>query len=62
MQQRTAIATAPNAADLAIDPVCGMKVNPGTTAHRFAHGCTTYHFWFLLNPGREWPARVGFAG
>lgn len=31
-------------ADLAIDPVCGMKVNPGTTAHHFAHGGTMYHF------------------
>ncbi len=34
----------PDVADLAIDPVCGMRVNPGTTAHHFAHGGTTYHF------------------
>jgi P-type Cu+ transporter len=26
------------------DPVCGMKVNPGTSRHRFEHGGTTFHF------------------
>ncbi len=29
---------------LVTDPVCGMKVNPDTTAHHFALGSTTYHF------------------
>ena len=28
----------------AIDPVCGMKVNPATSKHRFEHHGTTYHF------------------
>jgi Cu+-exporting ATPase len=27
-----------------IDPVCGMKVNPATSAHRHAHGGRLYHF------------------
>ena len=26
------------------DPVCGMKVDPATSKHRFDHGGTTYHF------------------
>jgi Cu+-exporting ATPase len=26
------------------DPVCGMKVNPATSEHRFEHGGTTFHF------------------
>ena len=26
------------------DPVCGMKVNPATSKHRFDHAGTTYHF------------------
>ncbi len=26
------------------DPVCGMKVDPATSKHRFAHAGTTYHF------------------
>jgi len=28
----------------ATDPVCGMKVDPTTSKHRFDHGGTTYHF------------------
>ena len=32
------------ASDQATDPVCGMKVNPATSKHRFDHGGTTYHF------------------
>lgn len=31
-------------ANLAVDPVCGMKVDPATTAHHAAHGGATYHF------------------
>jgi len=27
-----------------IDPVCGMKVDPATSAHRHAHGGRLYHF------------------
>ena len=27
-----------------IDPVCGMKVNPATSKHRFDHGGTLFHF------------------
>ena len=26
------------------DPVCGMKVDPATSKHRFDHGGTTFHF------------------
>jgi Cu+-exporting ATPase len=32
------------AAAAVIDPVCGMKVNPETSKHRFDHGGTTFHF------------------
>ncbi len=28
----------------AIDPVCGMKVDPATSKHRFDYGGTTFHF------------------
>jgi YHS domain-containing protein len=28
----------------AIDPVCGMKVNPATTAHHATHDGVQYHF------------------
>ena len=28
----------------AIDPVCGMKVDPGRTPHHATHGGTDYHF------------------
>jgi len=31
-------------ADLAVDPVCGMKVDPAKTAHHAAHGGASYHF------------------
>ena len=31
------VAEAPDAADIAIDPVCGMKVNTATAKHRFEH-------------------------
>ncbi len=37
-------ATAPARPDQDTDPVCGMRVNPATTAHHFAHGGTTYQF------------------
>ena len=36
--------TAPAPPDQGTDPVCGMRVNPATTTHHFAHGGTTYHF------------------
>jgi Cu+-exporting ATPase len=29
---------------MAMDPVCGMKVDPETSKHRFDHGGATYHF------------------
>ncbi len=32
------------ATDKAIDPVCGMTVDPATSKHRFEHQGTTYHF------------------
>ena len=28
----------------ATDPVCGMKVDPATSKHRYEHGGTTFHF------------------
>jgi Cu+-exporting ATPase len=30
--------------NMAIDPVCGMKVDPATSKHRFDHGGETFHF------------------
>ena len=33
-----------NALEPAIDPVCGMKVDPAKTAHHASHGGTDYHF------------------
>src|SRR5579883_2103482 len=30
--------------ETATDPVCGMKVNPATSKHRFEHGGRTLHF------------------
>src|SRR6185369_2829910 len=43
---------------LALDPVCGMTVDPGKTPHHAEHGGTTYHFCsagcrekFLRAPG-----------
>lgn len=35
---------APAQATTAIDPVCGMKVDPATSKYRFDHSGTTYHF------------------
>ena len=52
---------APSAAsgDMAIDPVCGMKVDPTTSQHRFSHGGKTFHFCraacrekFAADPGK----------
>jgi Cu+-exporting ATPase len=37
-------AAAATAVDKAIDPVCGMSVDPATSKHRFDHNGTTYHF------------------
>ncbi|WP_426265242.1 heavy metal translocating P-type ATPase [Sphingomonas sp. PWP1-2] len=37
-------AKAPSAATSAIDPVCGMTVNPATTTHHAEHGGHAYHF------------------
>ena len=31
-------------ADIAIDPVCGMKVDPAASKHRFDHDGKTFHF------------------
>ena len=33
-----------NAAGTERDPVCGMRVDPGTSNHHFEHNGTTYHF------------------
>ena len=41
---RASDTAAPVFPDPNTDPVCGMKVNPATTAHHFAHGGMTYHF------------------
>lgn len=30
--------------EMATDPVCGMKVDPATSPHRFEHGGVTFHF------------------
>ena len=35
----------------AIDPVCGMTVDPATAAGSFAHAGTTYHFLQPALPG-----------
>jgi Cu+-exporting ATPase len=42
----------------AIDPVCGMKVDPVTSKHRYEHGARLYHFCssrclekFIADPG-----------
>jgi Cu+-exporting ATPase len=56
----------------ATDPVCGMKVDPATSRHRFDHQGTTYHFCGpgcrtkfaadpdrYLNPQPPEPARPG---
>jgi P-type Cu+ transporter len=32
------------ATEVAIDPVCGMTVDPATSQHRFEHGGQTFHF------------------
>jgi Cu+-exporting ATPase len=49
----------PNADTLVVDPVCGMKVDPTTSKHRFDHGWKTIHFCsagcrskFAANPDR----------
>ena len=46
-------------ADVAIDPVCGMRVDPATSRHRHEHAGTTFHFCcagcrekFAAEPGR----------
>ena len=46
-------------ANLATDPVCGMKVNPATTPHHHDHGGVAYHFCgnrcrekFATDPGK----------
>ena len=33
-----------DALEKAIDPVCGMKVDPAKTAHQASHGGTDFHF------------------
>jgi Cu+-exporting ATPase len=41
------LSQAPKAADdtkTAVDPVCGMKVDPATSKHRSVHGGQTFHF------------------
>ena len=37
-------ASEPGAATTVTDPVCGMKVDPATSKHRFDHAGTTHHF------------------
>ena len=34
----------PAVTGMAVDPVCGMQVNPSTTAHHAVHADTEYHF------------------
>ena len=61
-------------ADSVTDPVCGMQVNPATSAHQFSHGDQIFHFCsarcrekFAAEPGRYLkaeaiappPARLG---
>src|ERR1700687_4124081 len=61
-----------NAAATTIDPVCGMRVDPATTAHHAEHAGHAYHFCSAgcrakfvahpdryLNPREPEPARVG---
>ena len=43
----------------AIDPVCGMTVDPGKTPHHHVHAGTEYHFCnprchdkFIADPGK----------
>ena len=33
-----------------LDPVCGMKVDPATSKHRFDHGGRIFHFWLCWLP------------
>ena len=44
MAQPAPAAKQPGAAPKAIDPVCGMSVDPATAKHRFDHGGHTYYF------------------
>ena len=44
MSEHTADHHQPAADATVIDPVCGMKVNPATSKHRFDHGGTIFHF------------------
>jgi Cu+-exporting ATPase len=37
-------ASTPTAANTVTDPVCGMKVDPATSRHRFEHEGVTHHF------------------
>lgn len=37
-------ASEPGTTTTVTDPVCGMKVNPATSRHRFDHAGTTHHF------------------
>ena len=37
-------AATPVSLDAVADPICGMKVNPATSKHRFDHGGQTFHF------------------
>jgi len=43
-QAHAASSAAPQAATTVLDPVCGMQVDPLTTAHHAAHGGDDYHF------------------
>ena len=51
--------SAPDGPELAVDPVCGMKLDPAKTAHHAEHGGHTFHFCgagcrtrFLAEPDR----------
>ena len=52
----------------ALDPVCGMKVDPAISKHRFDHGGTTYHFCsagcqgkFAADPAKYLAKKAGAA-
>ena len=52
----------------AIDPVCGMKVDPGKTPHHATHGGADYHFCgarcrerFLADPAKYLAPRADAA-
>ena len=68
--QGTCCAGSPRTEDRAIrDPVCGMQVDPGATAHHATHAGTEYHFCsarcrdrFVADPERHIASAAGGEG